>query len=216
MQGEVSDLLRLRNRLPLSKTRWPSVHCSQCCRNPREWRGQRVRSKLCLPSVLQHPDALSATLNLSDLRVNPELWPCRAKVTDCMSGTQGQGDMGASLAALLQGADTTDGKREEEWKEKTPGERWRNKYIIQVPPGSGANCLRKWLKEKRGLGVQPRRQRHVLPSLVPGLAHVWWWGGDDMGRHRQTHRVPSSCSLTNTCAHMHVYTHTFKNTTSHS
>lgn len=71
-----------------------------------------------------------------------------------MSGMQGQGDVGARLAALLQGANTTDGKREEEWKEKTPGERWRTKYTIQVPPGSGENCLREnGLKKREGWGT---------------------------------------------------------------
>lgn len=50
MRGEVSALLQLRNKLPLSKTRWPSAHYFQCCHNPTESEEEHkkeTRSKIC-------------------------------------------------------------------------------------------------------------------------------------------------------------------------
>lgn len=41
VRGEVSALLRLRNKWPLSKTRWPSAHYFRCCHNPTVRRGMQ-------------------------------------------------------------------------------------------------------------------------------------------------------------------------------
>lgn len=124
-----------------------------------------------------------------------------------MSGMQGQGDVGARLAALLQGANTTDGKREEEWKEKTPGEWRRNKYTIQVPPGSGENCLcGNGLKKREGWGTAQEAKACTTKPVGWKLfsdQHVCVRVSACI--HTHTHRCIYTCSHARTRARAHAH-----------
>lgn len=148
MRGEVSDLLRLRNRLPLSKTHWLSVHCSRCCRNPREPRGtteMKSDQSYASQSVLQHfhrcpwsatLDSAVTTTEITDLRVDSESFCLGgSKISGCISVMQGQEGMGTRWAALSQVLTLQMAKGRRNGKRRSLGS------LVQIPPGGGTICL---------------------------------------------------------------------------
>lgn len=205
MQGEVSDLLRLRNRLPLSKTRWPSVHCSRCCRNPRGSKGNAERKSdqsWASQSVLpQMPSERNPGL-VSHNHIHPrpagdsgELSPRRVKSDwrhEWHAATGGRGCQGGCFVTRRWHSRWQEGGGMER---KTPGSCGEANASSRFL-GGGANCLSgNDLKEKRGPRVQFSRGRHALPSLTPRTHRVKGENG-----------VPSNCSLTSMCTHTRAHT----------